>query len=58
MVCLLNQRVVHGQNYAEAHSKIQSSQAELIEESKQPLEGDASHHATSAVEDRPSLESR
>lgn len=43
---------------AEAHSKIQSSQAELIGESKQPLEGDTSHHATSAVEDRPSLESR
>ena len=42
----------------EGQLKLQGSQAELTEESEQPLEGDTSHHATSAVEDRPSLESR
>ena len=57
MVCPLSQRVCMGKING-GSSKIQGSEAELTGESKQPLEGDTSHHATSAVEDRPSLESR
>ena len=42
----------------EGQSKLQGSQTELSDESEQPVEGDASHHPTTPVEDRPSLESR